>query len=61
MTLANSSLTNQESCDIIRRVKGYDEEGMVGIHSEKERPVKAPVMNSVFVASEPGRRKRNRD
>ena len=46
---------------MIRRVKGYDEEGMVGIHSEKERSVKAPVMNSVFVASEPGRRKRNRD
>ncbi len=37
--------------------KGCDEEGSVCHHSEKERLVKAPVMVSVFVASEPGRRK----
>ncbi len=37
--------------------KGCDEEGSVCHLSEKERLVKAPVMISVFVASEPGRRK----
>lgn len=53
----NFLLTNTKDCDNIRNDKGCDEEGSVCHHSEKERLVKAPVMVSVFVASEPGRRK----
>ncbi len=50
-------LTNTKDCDNIMSDKGCDEEGSVCHLSEKERLVKAPVMISVFVASEPGRRK----